>query len=235
MRDKGEGVMAMPKNKFLLLAPPVIILILFNIFVFSLFGTEAPKFWPAYIFTTAAILIATGVIGYCVSKKNLTLRDTFLNWPLVYVSLGYATAQIILSFVILSADGFSQTAANLTQSALLAVYAIQAVSAVFGRNVVEEIDTKQKQETFFIKTVTSDLESLLARAKDPETKNKLQKLYDAARYSDPVSHESLSPLENNISGKVSALSQASGDEVTALYEEISLLLVDRNIKCKNLK
>ena len=80
--------------------------------VFSLFGPGNSKFWPSYMFTVLALVIGTGVIGFCVSKKNLTLRDTFLNWPMVYVSCGYAAIQIIASFIVLSADGISPTAAS---------------------------------------------------------------------------------------------------------------------------
>jgi hypothetical protein len=62
-------------------------------------------------------------------------------------------------------------------------------------------------------------------------------LYETARYSDPVSHDALAPLENSISAKVSELSAAasSGGDVSALCEEITLLLDDRNSKCKFLK
>ena len=225
------------KNKTLLPAMPVILLVLYSVFVFFLFGPGNPKFRPSYMFTVLALVIGTGVIGFCVSKKNLTLRDTFLNWPIVYVSCGYAVIQIIASFIVLSAGGISPTAANLTQALPLAVYAILAVSAIFGANVVDEIDKKQAAQTFFVKVLASDIEALIARAKEPETKNRLQKLYETARYSDPVSHEALIPLENSISAKVGELSAAasSGGDVSALCEEITLLLEDRNSKCKFLK
>jgi hypothetical protein len=227
----------MPKNKTLLLVIPITLLVLYNVFVFSLFGPGAPKFWPAYMFTTLALVMGTGVIGFCVSNKNMTLRDTFLNWPMVYVSCGYALIQVILSFVVLSADNIGLTAANLTQAVPLALYAILAASAILGRNIADEIDRKQAEQTFFIKVLTDDIERLAARAKDPELKKALEKLYDAARYSDPVSHAALSALENSISTKVSELSAAvsSGEGVFALCEEITLLLGDRESKCKFLK
>ena len=68
----------MSKNKLLLLAVPVIVLTVYNIFMFSLFTTAAPKFLPAYLFTTAAVLLSSLNVGICVSRKNLTLRDTFM-------------------------------------------------------------------------------------------------------------------------------------------------------------
>jgi hypothetical protein len=225
------------KNKALLLAEPIILMILYNVFVFSLFSPEAPAFWPSYLFTTLALAIGTGVIGFCVSNKNLTPRDTFLNWPMVYVSCGYAVIQVIASFAFLSAGDLSPAVSNLTQAALLAVYAILAVSAIFGRNAADEIDRKQAEQTFFIKVLTSDIERLAVRANDPELKKSLEKLRYAARYSDPVSCAALNALENIISAKVRELTEAisSGGDVSVICEEITLLLGDRNSNCKFLK
>jgi hypothetical protein len=221
----------------MLLAIQVILLALFNIFIFSLFEVSNPKFWPAYFLTTAAIVLSSGSVSYCAAKKNLTLKDVFFNWPLVYVSFAYAVIQVIFAFAALSADALGATAANLTQAAFLALYAILAISAMSGSNIVEEIDEKQKTQTSFIKNLASDMEPLVRRATNPETRDKLQKLSDAARYSDPVSHESLAALENEISDKARELARlfSSGGDVSALCEEMILLLGDRNGKAKILK
>jgi hypothetical protein len=227
----------MPKNKLLLLAVPVIVLAVYNIFMFSLFGTASPKFLPAYLFTTAAVLLSSLSIGICISGKNLTVRDMFTAWPLIYVSCAYAVIQIILSFLIMAFPFFGTVAANLVQALLLAIYAILAVSAIFGANIAEDIDKKQAAGTSFVRVLTGDIEALVARAKDPKAKRTLGKLCETARYSDPVSHDTLSALENSISAKVSELSPAisSGEGVSALCEEITLLLGERNSKCKFLK
>ncbi|MDR1020987.1 MAG: hypothetical protein LBL73_09520 [Synergistaceae bacterium] len=231
------------KNKTLL-AIPIILLALYNVFVFSLFGADGPKFWPTYIFTTLALLMGTGLIWFYVSNKNLTRRDTFLNWPMVYVSCGYALVQTILSFAVLSADNFSPTAANLTQAVLLALHAILAVSTVFGRNASDEIDRKQAETTFFIRDLTSDAERLAARVKDSRARNKILELYETARYSDPMSHETLMPVEREIREKFGELSSFASsekeipslrEEIEILCEEITLLLGERNSKCKLLK
>jgi hypothetical protein len=219
-------------------------MILYNIFLFSLFDPDAPKFWPAYLFTTLALIMGMGVIEFCVSNKNLTPRDTFLNWPMVYVSCGYAPIQVILSFAVLSVEDVSPLAANLTQAVPLAIYVILAVSAIFGRNIVDEIDKKQASQTPFIKNFTSEVERLCNRAKKPHVRNKLTSLYEAARYSDPVSHESLAGIEREIEEKFGELksfaatdrdAESLSEEIGILCDEITELLDDRNGKCKFLK
>jgi len=95
-----------------------------------------------------------------------------------------------------------------------------------------DVDKKQKEQTFFIKVLVSDLDGLAARARDQAARDKLQSLSETARYSDPVSHEALSGLESEISAKVRALSPLVADgDVSALCDEITLLLGDRNAKC----
>jgi hypothetical protein len=232
------------KNKALMLLIAASVLAIYNLVVFSVFSTESNVFWPAWAFAMSGLLLSFGVIAYCIVKKSATLKDVFFNWPLIYVSVGYAAAQIAMSFIALAKLGSNPVAANLSQAALLALYAILSASAVIGGNIAENIDKKQRETTFFIKDLTSDIERLAARVKDTAARNKIQELYETARYSDPMSHELLSPLESAIRAKFGELSGAaanerdipsSREEIETLCGEMILLLGDRNGKCKFLK
>jgi hypothetical protein len=227
----------MKQNKLLLFVFPAILFAVYNIFAFSLFDTANAKYWYTYAFTILALIFSTGIIGFCASKKNLTLHDIFLDWPLVYVSGAYMAVQFVLAFLIMSINALGATAANLIQIIPLAIFALLSVSSVFGRNIVDEVDTKQKHQMFFVKNLTADIESLARKAVTPEAKAKLGRLYEAARYSDPVSCDALSALENAIGVKVGELSSAlvDGCDVSALCEEIMLMIADRNAKCESLK
>jgi hypothetical protein len=232
------------RNKALMLLIAASVLAIYNFAVFSVFSTKTAVFWPAWAFTTFGLLLSFGVVAYCVGKKSAALKDIFFNWPLIYVSLGYAAAQFALSFIVLAALESSPTAANLSQAALLTLYVILSASAVIGGNVAENIDKKQMDATFFIKDLTSDIERLATRVRDTAARNKLQELYEAARYSDPISHESLSPVESEIREKFGELRSFVSDEkdipslrekIEMLCDEINTLLGDRNSKCKFLK
>jgi hypothetical protein len=232
------------KNKALMLLVAVSVLTIYNFIVFSIFSAESNVFWPAWAFTMFGLLLSLGVIAYCIGEKSATLKDVFFNWPLIYVSLGYAIAQIALSFTALAALESIPVAANLSQAVLLALYVILSASAVIGGNVAENIDKKQRETTFFIKDLTSDIERMAARVKDTAARNKIQELYEAARYSDPMSHEMLAQVESEIREKFGELSSFTSDEkeipslreeIEMLCDEIILLLGDRNGKCKFLK
>ena len=103
--------------------------------------------------------------------------------------------------------------------------------------LVQDMDGKNKQRTLFLRSLTVDAESLLAHAAVPELKKTLQEVYEAVRYSDPMSHGALAGVEGQITVKFSELSKAVDAQEPAerAAEELKVLLSDRNKKCKLLK
>ena len=87
--------------------------------------------------------------------------------------------------------------------------------------------------------MTVDAETLLARAKSEEAKGACKKVYEAVRYSDPMSSEMLAGVEGQITIKFAALSNAvvedNDEAIAATAEEVLILVKDRNSKCKLLK
>ena len=116
---------------------------------------------------------------------------------------------------------------------------ISAALAQTASSVVSDIDVKVKNKTFFIRSLTVDIESLLTRSELPEVRDEVNKVYEAVRYSDPMSNEALSGVESQITLKVSELAdgieKADIELVKKMVREIVILLNDRNKKCKLLK
>ena len=79
----------------------------------------------------------------------------------------------------------------------------------------------------------------MARAQTEAAKAACKKVYEAVRYSDPMSSEMLSNVEGQITIKFAALSDAvaAGDDaaIDAAAKEVLILIQDRNNKCKLLK
>ena len=68
------------------------------------------------------------------------------------------------------------------------------------------------------------------REPDSAVKQKILKLAEKVRYSDPISSDEPSELEKKISDKVKELNTV--DDKLAVVDEINLLLLERNKKCK---
>ena len=124
-------------------------------------------------------------------------------------------------------------------AAVLALFAIAIVKASAAADLVERVDEKVKTQTSFIRNMTAEAESLMNRAKSPEAKAACKKVYEALRYSDPMSNEALSVIEAKITVKVDEFASAVGaddaEKAKEIADEIGILVGDRNIKCKAMK
>lgn len=119
---------------------------------------------------------------------------------------------------------------------IVAFYAITIIASKAAADTIENIDNKVKAKTFFIKSLTVDAESLVSRAKSDETKAIAKKVYEAIRYSDPMSNEALSSVESQITIKFNEFSNAVIEDnkptAKAIGNELIILVNDRNTKCK---
>lgn len=116
---------------------------------------------------------------------------------------------------------------------------IAVVKATAVIDIASGIDEKVKESTLFIKSLTVDAESLMSRAKSENIKAECKKVYEAVRYSDPMSNDAFASVESDITIKFSKLSEAviseDSETVVTLADEIIILLGDRNKKCRLLK
>ena len=101
------------------------------------------------------------------------------------------------------------------------------------------VDEKIKEQTQFIKLLTADAEHLMSSSKTAELKAEAKKVYEAIRYSDPMSNEALADIEGQIQSEFAFFTQAIRSEDLELAKSVAdglLNLIDaRNKKCKVLK
>lgn len=119
---------------------------------------------------------------------------------------------------------------------IVAFYAIAIISSKAAADTIENIDKKVKAQTMFIKSLTVDAESLLNQSESDETKAIAKKVYEAIRYSDPMSNDALSSVESQITIKFNEFSNAVIEDNKPLAEsignELIILVNDRNKKCR---
>lgn len=105
--------------------------------------------------------------------------------------------------------------------------------------MVQNLGQKVKEKTLFVKMLTVDAESAMSRAKSDAVKAEAKRVYEAVRYSDPMSSDALSGVESQITLKFDSFSQAVDDDdyelAKANADELLILINDRNKKCKVLK
>ena len=220
----------------------VVFIAIFNVIVFvtpnGIAGVSKfdDSFWVGYIFIMLAFVIQLGIAWYSL-KDDIT--KTFYRMPLLPISYVLLIVMLIVGTLCMLIPNFPVWLGIILCLLVLAFSIVSMVQAQTASSVITDIDTKIKNKTFFIKSLTIDIDSLLARAASHEMSEELKKVYEVVRYSDPMSNDALSGIESTITIKVSELSEYAGkddnEEVKRLVKEIIILLDDRNKKCKLLK
>ena len=215
-----------------------ILLLLFNIICFAtpseLYGMNkyGGAFWSGYALITLAFigqLICAGIAFNAKSKEKF-----FLNVPLITISY----SALILSFIIGAACMAIPNVPNwigvILCAVILAFAAISVIKASAAAELVSANEQKVQSKTAFIRAITADAENLISRAGTPETKAQCKKVYEALRYSDPMSSAELTEIEAELERKFAKFSAKinAGDDCGKLADEIAQLASERNAKCK---
>ena len=198
---------------------------------------------------TTLFLVAYGfaLMGIAVFWwSNIHLLDNIKSYPwavaLTLKVWQYLVAELVLSAVFVVLEQFSLYSIPIVWFILLhaltmAFFAVPFILLKSGKDVIEQRGAEVKEKTLFLQSLLADLSAVLE--KTPEAAQELKSVMDAVRYSDPMSHASLLPYENDIKDSVVRLDLAAEKKDT---EEISSLCVtllrqikDRNNRVKLLK
>ena len=185
------------------------------------------SFWIGYAMITVAFLgqLACGWIAL----KEEKARAVFYRLSLVRLSWGGLVASFLVGGACMLISWLPGWVGGIVCCCVLAVNAIAVIGASAAVDEVERIDRKVKRRTFFIRELTAEAEGLVARAKTAEEKAVCKKVYEALRYSDPVSSNELVVIEGKIKAQFAAF--ADGGNFDAA-EKLLLLIAERNSMCK---
>ena len=220
-----------------------VMLAIFNIAVFVSPAEAAEMnkfggaFWSGYIFITIAF-IGQLVLSY-IAFQAKNLQKFFYKIPLIRISWSGLILTLIFGVLCMVIYGLPNWVGIILCFAILGFNAISLAKASLAAELVEATDEKVKTQTFFIRSLTVDAESLMARAKNDAVKAECKKVYEAVRYSDPMSYDDLASLESQITIQYHSFAQAVENDdyglVVATAKELNVLISNRNQKCQLLK
>lgn len=221
-----------------------VLLVVFNALVFLtrplLPGYEVAydaRFWIAWVFVIAAFAGNLACAYVALKAENST--KLFYKLPLITVSRSALIAMLVTGCVFMLIPNCPAWIAAVVSVVILAFNAIAVIKAGWASEEVERIDEKVKTKTEFVKLLTVDAQNAAARAKSDEAREACKRVYEAVRYSDPMSSDGLKVVEAQITVKMAEFADAvnAGDDakISAVADELVLLVGDRNRKCKALK
>lgn len=229
----------MKKNNKNYIVVWVVLVLMFNIIVFITPNEVAGvskfhgSFWVGYIFITLTFVAQLLVTLYSL-KGNA--EKTFYNIPLISVSFVTTIIMLVIGTVCMAVQVIPVWLGVILCAIVLATAIIIGMQAKATADVVGGIDEKVKNKTFFMKSLRVDVESLQARAENSEIADELKKVWDAVRYSNPVSAEALSGIEAQITIKFADLADAVEksdiQSVKKASKELQILINDREKKSR---
>ena len=195
------------------------------------------SFWIAW----SIIIVAFSgnlVCAYFAFKAENT-KKMFYKLPLITLSCSALIAMLVVGCVLMLIPKCPAWIASVICILVFAFNVITVVKAKWAGDTVSSIDEKIKAQTALIKSITVDAQILIGHAKNDTAKAECKNVYEALRYSDPITNQDLSSIENNISVKMSeftlAVDEDDTEKVTAIAKEIVTLVKERNNKCQKLK
>ena len=195
------------------------------------------SFWVGYVFITIAFIGQLTCAFVAFKAENL--KKFFYNIPLLSISYGGLVAMLIVGSIFMAVPVLPEWIAIIVCVIILAFNAIAIIKATAAADIVSGIDEKIKTQTFFIKSLSGDAQSLMTSAKSDELRVEAKKVYEAIRYSDPMANAALSDLDAQIEKQFNAFSDAVKADDAELAKETADTLVEmverRNQKCKLLK
>lgn len=220
-----------------------IALMVFNVITFVVANetigltSVGSSFWIGYAFITIAF-IGNLICSFLFFKEE-NKSKMFLNIPIIQLAYSALIGSLIVGAVAMAVPQIPYWIGVIVDVLVLAFYVIAIVKAKAAVDIVHDIEQKVKVQTFFIKVLTVDADSLMARAKSDEMKAETKKVYEAIRYSDPMSNDALASIENQIQNEFNAFADAVKnndiDLAKSSSNELVILINDRNKKCKLLK
>lgn len=230
----------MNRNFKYYIAAWAVLAVIFNVIAFATPAVAGASkfdgaFWSGYVLIMLA-LIGQLVCAYFAFKAK-SKEQIFLRLSLVTVSY----SALILSFVVGAACMLIPNLPNwvgiILCALILGFTAVSVIKANAAVELVHETDARVKEKTAFIRMMTVEADNLMARAQTDEAKAMCKKVYEALRYSDPMSCNALSGTEAEISEKFSAFAAAvkNGENASELADELLALIGDRNRMCKVMK
>jgi len=228
------------KNKIRIIVIGVILAVIFSLLFFLLPVTA--HFIIAYVFALISIL------GLILSAIFLTRKGIRVPQDIPFLSTAwtYLIINLVVSIIGVGLQSFySPIILIVVHILILAFFVVRIILLSGGKEYIDSREDKIAEDVFNIRMMLADLEAIKEKAanlplEDREKVNKeLGTIYDAIRYSDPISHPSLGEYDNEIKETIITLNEAlvNGeiDGILNLSVKIQRQIKDRNNRVKILK
>lgn len=235
--------MKFDKKAQIILAMVAVVFVVFNIIFFL--ATDSIGINANAIISWVFMLLgfASFLTFAYLSKSNtrvssyVILRLTLYGHCILYLIIDFVLAiffTILGSFV-----NISPLWSVSIQLIALAVHVLIALACLMAKVAVENVGTQVKQKTSRMKGFRVEAEMLVEYCTDVTAKNDFRKFAEAVRYSDPMSCDALTEIEDNLEEIIAEMkSNLISGNIEVAQDKCKIannILIERNKKCQMFK
>lgn len=182
-----------------------------------------PAFWIGYGLVDLSFLGQVLCTAMAIRAKSM--QKLFYNLPLIRISYLALIVSFLTggAFMVLLPGAY--WTCGLVSLAILVLEAVAVLKATAAAELIEAVDQKTEAQTRSIRSLTAMAGSLASRAEGDQIREVCTQVYEALRYSDPVSTRELAAVEEQIEDSLQSLTAAvDRGEVAAVRNEAKKLL-----------
>lgn len=213
-----------------------VVLVVYNVLAFALPFPKTAVFAVSYLFTTIAILAQIYVIRTAFYRGE-GVKSKFYGFPIAKLGVIYLAVQLIAGLVFMALGLIVPVWLPLAlYVVLLGVAAAGFVAADAARDEVVRQEVKLEKDVSRIREFQAKGRALVALNQVSEAARPLEKLAENLRFSDPVSSEALTEIEDQLAECLTQLQEAVSaqktEQILSVCREAEHILAERNQLCK---
>lgn len=213
-----------------------VVLVVYNVLAFALPFPKTAVFAVSYLFTTIAILAQIYVIRTAFYRGE-GVKSKFYGFPIAKLGVIYLAVQLIAGLVFMALGLIVPVWLPLAlYVVLLGIAAAGFVAADAVRDEVVRQEVKLEKDVSRMREFQAKGRALVTLNKVPEAARPLEKLAENLRFSDPVSSEALTEIEDQLAECLAQLQEAVSaqktEQILSVCQEAERILAERNQLCK---
>lgn len=213
-----------------------VVLVVYNVLAFALPFPKTAVFAVSYLFTTIAILAQIYVIRTAFYRGE-GVKSKFYGFPIAKLGVIYLAVQLIAGLVFMALGLIVPVWLPLAlYVVLLGIAAAGFVAADAARDEVVRQEVKLEKDVSRMREFQAKGRALVTLNQVPEAARPLEKLAEDLRFSDPVSSEALTEIEDQLAECLAQLQEAVSaqktEQILSVCQEAERILAERNQLCK---
>ena len=170
--------------------------------------------------------------------RNENRNKLFLSLSLPLAANGALTASMVVSCVFMLVPTLPAWIGAIISLVILLFLVVAVLKAHVAVQLVSAVDERIVQQTAFIRTATDRAYHILQTAGE-DTRTAVKQVWEALRYSDPMSAPHLAVAEGHIDTALQELGRAvqagEAEQAGETAQQLLCLIRQRNQDCKTLK